>query len=379
MSMTDPSSFSLRENISMHTAPTRLIIGLAAMVGAFAAVADGQESRSSDKSGSLVKLLEDYRHKRAALEKQEVADLVALADRLKGEEAVAAYRAAFDLAVSKGLYSDVAPAAQAFLKKNEGDPQTLALAESIVLIAAVDQKDFDASLEELKRLIETFASIKTPTERRLSPPLLFAVGEAYLQRLLRSGRYDVARKACAILVEEGIPAAVREYFAGRRARLELVGQLAPEIKGTDVDGKPISLADFKGQVVLVDFWATWCPPCVASFPMIREIAMRYKDQGVTVLGVNLDSLTDSQSTSPEAQKQTLATVRSFLLGQRASWPNLVGEGAEAAAKAYYVTAVPANLLVGRDGKVLHIEIGPENLDAQIQAALGKARPKAHGQ
>ena len=63
---------------------------------------------------------------------------------------------------------------------------------------------------------------------------------------------------------------------------------APEWQLSDVDGKPVKLSDFKGKVVILDFWATWCPPCRAEIPGFVAIQKKYADKGFTVIGVSLD-------------------------------------------------------------------------------------------
>ena len=115
----------------------------------------------------------------------------------------------------------------------------------------------------------------------MPPALLFAVGEAYLQRLIQGGRYDIARKVCRLAAANRADPAIKAYFERREARLDLIGKPAPQIEGKDVDGKPVRLSDLKGKVVLVDFWATWCPPCVASFPTLRQLSREYKDRSNT--------------------------------------------------------------------------------------------------
>ena len=96
----------------------------------------------------------------------------------------------------------------------------------------------------------------------------------------------------------------------------MIGKPAPEIEGKDIDGKAVRLADLKGKVVLVDFWATWCPPCVASFPTFRQLSREYKDRGFVILGVNLDDLAQPESGQPGARP-----VRQRLISGGSWWPN----------------------------------------------------------
>ncbi len=136
-----------------------------------------------------------------------------------------------------------------------------------------------------------------------------------------------------------------------------------------MDGKPFRLADLKGKVVLVEFWATWCPPCVASFPMLRHLARDYKDRGFEILGVNLDDLARSESGQPGAGPSS-ADIRSFLVAQRAGWINLSGPGGDATAKAFGVEDIPASFLIDRDGKIIHVELRDQALARTLASLLG---------
>lgn len=66
------------------------------------------------------------------------------------------------------------------------------------------------------------------------------------------------------------------------------GIKAADFTLTDLEGKPVKLSDYKGKVVILDFWATWCPPCVKEIPHFNDLAKAYKDKGLVVLGISVD-------------------------------------------------------------------------------------------
>ena len=68
-----------------------------------------------------------------------------------------------------------------------------------------------------------------------------------------------------------------------------IGKLAPEIVGTDLEDQPMKLSDYRGKVVLLSFWATWCPPCMRLIPHERQIANRFRDRPFAIVGINGDS------------------------------------------------------------------------------------------
>src|SRR5206468_755592 len=107
-------------------------------------------------------------------------------------------------------------------------------------------------------------------------------------RLVRGARFDVARKAFALIQERAEDPAIKELVAGRLRQFDLIGKPAPPIAGADVDGKPVSLSDSKGEVVLVVFWASWCLPNAEEVAWFRRVFDAYRGRGLRVLGVNLD-------------------------------------------------------------------------------------------
>src|SRR5215471_17519267 len=82
------------------------------------------------------------------------------------------------------------------------------------------------------------------------------------------------------------------YLAGRHTaqapKATAAGNAAPDFSLTDIDGKKLNLADFKGKVVLLDFWATWCTPCREEIPHFVELQKQYGPQGLQVIGISMD-------------------------------------------------------------------------------------------
>lgn len=111
---------------------------------------------------------------------------------------------------------------------------------------------------------------------------------------------------------------------------------APQFSTTTPDGAAIGLAQYKGQVVLVDFWATWCPPCIASMPSLERVYAEYKDKGFVVVGVN-----------QEAGDEDL--VRKFLRDRSITFP--IGMDNGRISRDYGVFTFPTSFLIGKDGVI----------------------------
>ena len=131
-----------------------------------------------------------------------------------------------------------------------------------------------------------------------------------------------------------------------------------ELSFTAVDGRKVDLADLRGKVVLVDFWATWCPPCVEEVPGVVETYEKFKDQGFEIVGISLD--------------QDKSALEKFTADNKMTWPQFFdGKGWEnELAKRFNIESVPTMWLLGRDGKLA--DPNPrDRLEQAIQSALEK--------
>ncbi|HEV3120983.1 MAG TPA: redoxin domain-containing protein, partial [Isosphaeraceae bacterium] len=325
----------------------------------------GPEGSPSFKT--LEALNAHFERERLALDRKQLDSLAALAAKQKDDDADLTYVQLFQLAIARNLYGQAERAADSIIASNSSSPEVQSLARFVKVVALADRGAFDESLAQL----EGFVRQRPPAEQGDPDPrradMVLAIGEAYLQRLIHAGRYDIARKVCQMAVDKAAIPAVKEHFARRLERLGILAQQAPAIVATDIDGRALRLADLRGKVVLVEFWATWCPPSAIEMGWLNALAREFGSRGFAIVGINLDGLREG-AVDKEA---VLKAVRKFLIEHRVAWPNAVnGAGDNDYAKAYGVTDVPANFLIGRDGKIRQVEVDQSNARRVIAESLG---------
>ena len=121
-----------------------------------------------------------------------------------------------------------------------------------------------------------------------------------------------------------------------------VGEIAPDFTLTDLDGNELSLSDFRGKAVFINFWATWCPPCRAEMPEIESVYQDYKDKGVVVIGVDI--------------LETEELVREFVQRGGYTWTFVIDQTGEVSAR-YNIQAIPTSFFIDREGVIQAINIG----------------------
>jgi thiol-disulfide isomerase/thioredoxin len=312
---------------------------------------------------------DDYDEKLLQLDRQRLGRLGRLAARQKPADAAATYEHLLRLAIAANLFRDAEPAADAVAKDGSPSPTTLALAHLVRIIARADRGAYDDSLACLRQ-----AFAERPREGQagaaraaLATGEVLGICDAYYQRLVHAGQFDVARKAFRLALDEARQPEVKDFLKARLERIDMVGKPAPPIRGTDIDGKPFDLADSRGKVVLVVFWASWCLPCAAEISWLDQLYDTYRGRGLQVVGIDLDAMQDGGQ-KPEA---VLPNVRRFLIDHNVRWPTLVnGAGDRDFARAYGITDIPANVLIGRDGTVVQIDVVRQNADPVLSRAVG---------
>jgi peroxiredoxin len=140
---------------------------------------------------------------------------------------------------------------------------------------------------------------------------------------------------------------------------DLRGKRAPEFNLRTVDGKKVSLSDYKGKAVLINFWATWCAPCKIEMPWLVALRSQYAPQGFEILGVNEDD-----AGTPRAK------LAKFGQEQGLNYPLLVGD--DSMSRKYGgVEFLPTSYFVGRDGKIVAETAGLVS-KSEVEASIKKA-------
>ena len=145
-----------------------------------------------------------------------------------------------------------------------------------------------------------------------------------------------------------------------------VGKPAPEIDGVDIEGKPLKLSDYRGKVVALVFWGTWCGPCMAEVPHERELVERLKDKPFALLGVNCDE-----------DKQAAIKV---MKAERITWPNW-NDGAPDTGpivNRYHVRGYPTCLIIDAEGIIRYKDAYGKELDKAVDQLLEKLEAKGAG-
>jgi thiol-disulfide isomerase/thioredoxin len=138
-----------------------------------------------------------------------------------------------------------------------------------------------------------------------------------------------------------------------------VGKPAVDIAGEDISGKKLKLSDYRGKVVVVDFWASWCGPCVAMIPHEKELVKRMKDRPFAFIGVNADNNQD--------------TAKAYIEKQAISWPNIFDGRGGPIHRDYHISYWPTIYVLDTNGVIRFRDVRGEDMDRAVEELLKEAR------
>ncbi len=158
---------------------------------------------------------------------------------------------------------------------------------------------------------------------------------------------------------KGSPNSDVAALAIARLRLAAVKEEGFDLKFTAVDGREVDLSKLRGKVVLIDFWATWCGPCVAELPNVKAAYAKYHDHGFEIIGISLDKAADRQKLIDFTTRENMPWPQYF---DGKYWKN------ELAVK-YGIQSIPSMFLLDQNGKVVSTNARGEKLEVEVKRLL----------
>ncbi len=230
-------------------------------------------------------------------------------------------------------------------------------------------------LSRLKRYEEAVKICEEKANIIPSPKQALSVAETYLKINDRDKALDWIRKS----VERGLQSYavfntdIYEPLRGKASFAALVetvkrrnglGLPAPLFRRESLSGKPITLEDYRGKVVLLDFWATFCPPCLQEMPHLKKCYEEYRARGFEIVGFSED--------------QDQGRLAAYLKENGIAWENIFCPQGDAdeTVRLYKVVNIPASFLIDRNGILRQVNLSGRNLENAIEELLGKGEAPA---
>jgi peroxiredoxin len=223
------------------------------------------------------------------------------------------------------------------------------------------------TVEERKALIDEIAS--TVSKTKFSPESIDAA-KLLVSILSESSHVDEAALVYEQLSKVSAESSDPKYrpnaeiFAALARKIRLPGNFM-EVEGKTIDGTDFDWASYRGKVVLVDYWATWCGPCVQDLGDVKKVYKKYHDKGFDVVGISLDHARHA--------------LNKFIESEQIPWAQLYDEDRQRGkgwnspmARKYGISAIPATMLVDKAGKVVAMDVRGEDLEKQVEKLLGSA-------
>jgi peroxiredoxin len=272
-----------------------------------------------------------------------------VAENSDAADAERAWQWLFVTALGHGFELEAVELARTYMKSPNASAATRGIAQQVLAIGL-------AKGGKSEEAVELFIS-QLRFARFQSGGTLIEFGRQLAIQLQLTRDFAAARHVYEEIASKFfLNADVRSLCENRIKKMDMVGQRAPEVEGSDITGETVSLASLEGKVVLIDFWATNCPPCLEEMPNLKQLYADYNDRGFEIIGISLD--------------EDPSIVKQFTTRSRITWPMIVErDTVESLRESYFVPTIPSLFIVDQSGNLHQFDVRGRNLRSVIQKLL----------
>ncbi len=294
---------------------------------------------------------------KAAHDRALVRDLAAyVAANPKADDADQAFMALFDKVIEHDWFAEHETLAARYLADRPEGP-VRSLAQIVGTMARAQAGDFNTALVRYDELMK---GLGKPEQEEFASNFADSLAAA----ATGAANYPAARRVYQTLLTRYADSPnLRQKVKDELGQLDKVGKPAPSFAATDIKGASCRLDAFRGKYVLVDFWATWCAPCLGELPHQLAAYAKYHGKGFEIVAISLD--------------ESKTAVTDFIAERKLPWRQIHNaSGGTDLIEAFGVSTIPAAFLIDPDGKIIRLELRGPALDKTLADLLGGAKAAA---
>jgi peroxiredoxin/predicted negative regulator of RcsB-dependent stress response len=267
----------------------------------------------------------------------------------KADDRDQAYAALFNKAIEHDWFSDAEELGRQYLKSDPDGP-VKALAQIILTMARAQAGQFDEALKRFKELMQGLGQNE-------QEEFAASFADDLATTAITAAEFATAREVYTLLLNRFNESPnLRQKVQNDLKRLDKVGKLAPSFAVEDVKGKTVRLDAYRGKYVLVDFWATWCAPCIGELPRLQAAYRAYRALGFEIIGVSLD--------------ESKTAVADFGKARNIAWPLVHNaSGSADLVEAFGVSSIPASYLIDPEGNIIRLDLRGKALDETLRRMI----------